>query len=94
MSKDQENLKKTNDYIDLLGQHPKFVVFTKEDRIQLIVEPSKEQIRKRGKAKWKIALVTNDVEEALKSVRAAVGNLVYLPGYERAPSGRREEYRK
>jgi len=78
MSKDYEKVdacKDVHDYIDLLGQHPKFVIFTKANRLQVIHEPTKEQIRKRGKARWKIALVTNNLHEADKGLMEAFGKL-------------------
>lgn len=67
--------KNCKDYIDLLGCAPKFVIFTKANRVQVIHEPTKEQIRKRGKARWKIALVTNDVHEADKGLAEAFGQI-------------------
>jgi hypothetical protein len=86
MSKDHEKLKKAaddavvasknaHDYIDLLAQHPKFVIFTKANRLQVIHEPTKEQIRKRGKARWKIVLVTDKLHEADKGLMEAFGKL-------------------
>jgi hypothetical protein len=86
MSKDDVKLKKAaedavvaskncHDYIDLLAQCPKFVIFTKANRLQIIHEPTKDQIRKRGKARWKIAFVTNNLHEADKGLMEAFGKL-------------------
>lgn len=86
MSKDHAKLKKaaeeavvcsknTRDYIDILGQCPKYVIFMKNNRLQVIHEPSKEQIRKRGKARWKIILVTDNLHEADKGLMEAFGKL-------------------
>jgi len=73
MSKDKNKVEpKKNDYVDLLAQSPKFVIFTKNNRVQIINEPTEEQIRKRGKTRWKIAFVTDNVDEA----RATLGQLV------------------
>lgn len=86
MSKDDAKLKKAvaskncHDYaedavIDLLAQCPKFVIFTKANRLQIIHEPTKDQIRRRGKARWKITLVTNNLHEADKGLMEAFGKL-------------------
>ena len=59
---------KKKSYIDLLAQHPKYVLFAKSNRIKLIYEPSKKQIRDRGKVEWNIVLVSDDIVEIQKAV--------------------------
>jgi len=66
---------KPHDYIELLAQHPKFVLFTKKRRLQLIYEPDKKQIRDRGKARWKIALVSDDLAEVQTKLNELANNM-------------------
>jgi hypothetical protein len=46
--------RKTNNFADALATEPQFAVLTKPGRIQILVEPTPKQLRKRGKKGWQL----------------------------------------
>jgi hypothetical protein len=46
--------RKTNNFADALATELQFAVLTKPGRIQILVEPTPKQLRKRGKRGWQL----------------------------------------
>ena len=77
-----ENVKGDN-YCDSLGMmHLRYAVLSKENRIQLLVNPTRKQLRERGKRQWRLVqaidgdrnaaeFLQQAIESALRSVESA-----------------------
>jgi hypothetical protein len=50
----KETTRKTNNFADVLATELKFAVLTKPGRIQILIEPTPKQLRKRGKRGWQL----------------------------------------
>ena len=59
---------------DVLGQHAKYVVFTKDDKLQVIRDPKDKAIGKKIKNKWHFDgwVKTDESETALLKILAKV----------------------
>jgi hypothetical protein len=50
----KKKFKTENNFVDALEGENKYAVLTKTRRIQILVEPSAKQLRKRGKRAWEL----------------------------------------
>ena len=48
-------------WADVLDRDSAFVVLTKQNRLQVIVRPSRKQLRRRGKRGWEVAAAIDAV---------------------------------
>lgn len=47
-------------WTDVLAREPAFVVLTRQNRLQIIVRPSRKQLRRRGQRGWDVAAAIDD----------------------------------
>jgi hypothetical protein len=53
--------KNHTNYVDALENEQRYAVLTKRDRIQILIQPTAKQLRKRGKRGWRLfSTVNND----------------------------------
>jgi hypothetical protein len=53
----------TLEWVDVLGKELDHVVLTKGNCLQVIVRPTRKQLRRRGKRKWSVVMAVEAVEE-------------------------------
>jgi hypothetical protein len=71
----KENQMSKVDYVDVLGKDYDYIIFKKDNRIQIIFNPTKDQIRKRGKTEWHIFKTSEEgstTKDSLEDLRTAI----------------------
>jgi hypothetical protein len=80
----KKTTRKTNNFADALATDMQFAVLTKTGRIQILVQPTAKQLRKRGKRGWRLFGTVTDrtnagpilddiVRQAISEAETAVG---------------------
>jgi hypothetical protein len=52
-----------NNFVDALERDHRYAVLTKKGRIQILVQPTSKQLRKRGKRGWELHGIVDDGQE-------------------------------
>jgi hypothetical protein len=69
---------KGENFCDSLGKMSlRYVVLTKEDRVQILVNPTQKQLRKRGKRQWRLVQAIDGEPDARKTLQEIVMAVVH-----------------
>lgn len=84
--------KKKHNYVDALETEHLYAVLTKPGRIQILVQPTAKQLRKRGKKGWRLfSTVDNGLPDAGSILTEAIQRALQEDGEHRRNGGKQRK---